>query len=245
MAKQATPMTDTNALRGSTGGSERVTRLLLAGGIIGPVLFIVVFLIEGATRPGYSAWRYFVSQLSLSNQGWEQVANFLVCGALCLGFALGLRRAWRTGRGATWGPILLGIFALSLLVAGTFATGPALGYPPGVPIPSHETPHSMIHGLAGLVAFTSLPAACFVLARRFASDPQWRSWTGYSIVSGAIVLLSLFASNATAILDMNGTLPNGPTGLIQRIGIIVGWVWIALLARRVLRSMPRRTEVSA
>lgn len=42
MAKQATQMTDSRVLRGSTGGSERVTRLLLAGGIIGPVLFIVV-----------------------------------------------------------------------------------------------------------------------------------------------------------------------------------------------------------
>ncbi len=26
---------------------------LLAGGVVGPLLFIVVFLIEGATRPGY------------------------------------------------------------------------------------------------------------------------------------------------------------------------------------------------
>jgi hypothetical protein len=28
---------------------------LLYAGIIGPLLFIVVFLIEGATRPGYTA----------------------------------------------------------------------------------------------------------------------------------------------------------------------------------------------
>ena len=54
------------------------TRWLLAGGVIGPVLFVLVFLVEGATRPGYSAWRNFVSQLSLSDQGWEQVANFLI-----------------------------------------------------------------------------------------------------------------------------------------------------------------------
>src|SRR5213082_3059636 len=42
-----------------------ITRLLLACGVIGPLLFIIVFLIEGATRPGYSAWRHAVSQLSL------------------------------------------------------------------------------------------------------------------------------------------------------------------------------------
>ena len=38
------------------------------------------------------------SYLELTNQGWEQIANFLVCGALVVGFAVGLRRLWRTGR---------------------------------------------------------------------------------------------------------------------------------------------------
>src|SRR6185437_8171492 len=36
-------------------------RLLIACGAIGPSVFIIVFLIEGATRPGYSAWHNFVS----------------------------------------------------------------------------------------------------------------------------------------------------------------------------------------
>lgn len=213
------------------------TRWLLAGGVIGPVLFVLVFLVEGATRPGYSAWRNFVSQLSLSDQGWEQIANFLICGALCLGFALGLRRVLHSGRGATWGPILLGIFGLSLISAGIFVTGPALGYPPGAPIASQESPHAAIHGLSGLVAFTTLPAACFVLARRFAGNPAWRGWAAYSVVTGVIVLLSFVFSNLTAVLDQIGTLPNAPTGLFQRIGIIAGWVWIAALAWRLLRSL--------
>ena len=217
--------------------TEQSTRLLLAGGVVGPPLFVVVFLIEGATRPGYSAWRNFVSQLSLSNQGWEQITNFIVCGLLCLGFAFGLRRVLRAGRGATWGPILLGIFGLSLITAGIFSTGPALGYPPGASIQSSaKTLHAMIHGLCGLIAFTSLPAAGFVLARRFAGDPQWRGWARYSIVTGVIVVLSLVVSNVTAVLDMNGTLPNAPTGLVQRVGIIAGWAWIALLAARLLRG---------
>src|SRR5215470_5128121 len=96
------------------------TQLLLAGGVVGPLLFIVVFLIEGATRPGYNAWRTDVSYLALSQQGWEQIANFLLCGALCLAFAVGLRRVWRTGRGSVWGPRLIGLFGLGLLIAGAF-----------------------------------------------------------------------------------------------------------------------------
>lgn len=64
---------------------------LLYAGVIGPLLFIVVFLFEGATRPGYNAWRMFVSQLATGPGGWVQVANFLVFGSLMLVFALGLR----------------------------------------------------------------------------------------------------------------------------------------------------------
>ncbi len=52
------------------GEQPLALRLLLACGAIGPLLFIVVFLIEGATRPNYSAWHHFVSSLSLGEQGW-------------------------------------------------------------------------------------------------------------------------------------------------------------------------------
>ncbi|HEX9413608.1 MAG TPA: DUF998 domain-containing protein [Ktedonobacterales bacterium] len=113
---------------------ERSTRLLLAGGVVGPLLFIVVFLIEGATRPGYSVWRNQVSDLELSNQGWEQIANFLVCGLLCIGLAVGLRRIWRAGRASVWGPLLIGLFGLGLVAAGVFLTDPGRGYPPGAPL---------------------------------------------------------------------------------------------------------------
>ncbi len=88
---------------------SRSTEFLLLCGVIGPLLFILVFLIEGATRPGYSAWRTQVSYLALSTQGWEQIANFIICGALVIAFAVGLRRIWRTGRAAVWGPKLVGL----------------------------------------------------------------------------------------------------------------------------------------
>src|SRR5436309_14519996 len=99
-----------------------VTRLLIAGGAIGPLLFIIVLLIEGATRPGYSAWHNYGSSLSLGPGGWMQIANFLVCGLLTLCFAIGLRQVFRTGKGAVWGPLLLGVFSVALIVPGLFLT---------------------------------------------------------------------------------------------------------------------------
>jgi len=212
-------------------------RLLIACGVCGPILFILVFLVEGATRPGYSAWHNFVSDLSLSNQGWMQIANFLICGVLMLCFALGLRQVFRTGRGSVWGPLLLGIFGLSLLIAGFFVTDPSLGYYPPGTSSSTQTLHGTIHGTNAPLAFGSLTLAIFVLARRFASDRQWRGWALYSLITGILFLGSFIAGLAVAVLDQHGVLPNSPAGLLERIAIIIGWGWIALLAIRLLRQM--------
>ena len=86
------------------------TKLLIACGAIGPLLFILMFLIESVTRPGYSAWHNFVSDLSESNQGWMQITSFLVCGLCVICFAFGLRQVFHSGKGALWGPLLLGVF---------------------------------------------------------------------------------------------------------------------------------------
>ena len=214
------------------GEQPLATRLLLACGAIGPLLSIVVFLIEGATRIDYSAWHHFVSSLSLSARGWVQIANFLICGVLVLCFAIGLRRVLHPGKGSTWGPILLGIFGLCLIGAGLFVTDPLLGYPPGAP--STPTLHGGLHMLLSLVAFIALPAACFVLARRFAGDPAWRGWAFYSISTGILVIVFFITTDLVAA-SLN---PNAPAGLFQRLSIIIGWGWIALLAFRLLSKKP-------
>jgi hypothetical protein len=218
----------------SVGEQPVVIRLLLAGGAIGPLLFMVVFLIEGATRPHYSVWQNAVSALSLGEGGWVQITNFIVCGALVFGFAVGLKQLLRTGRGSTWGPILLGIFGLALIGAGIFVTDPGLaGYPPGAP--NTTTIHGILHNLFSLFGFISLPAACFVLARRDAADPAGRGWAWYSVATGLLVV-------AFVVLTSVVTALNGPAGLTQRIFLIVGWSWIAVLAIRLMRRSVSQLE---
>ncbi|GHO46901.1 DUF998 domain-containing protein [Ktedonospora formicarum] len=207
-------------------------RLLLACGAIGPLLFIVSFLVEGATRPHYSALHHVVSSLSQGEDGWIQITNFIVCGALVFGFAIGLRHALRTGRGSTWGPILLGIFGLGLIGAGIFVTDPLLGYPPG----ASSTPsiHGILHNLMSLFVFVSLIAACFVLARRDIANPGRQGWALYSIATGILVAIFFVLTDIVALQD-------GPAGLIQRICIILGWCWISLLA---IRLMNKRISIA-
>jgi Protein of unknown function (DUF998) len=213
------------------------TEFLLLCGVIGPLLFILVFLIEGATRPGYSAWRTDVSYLALSNQGWEQIANFIVSGSLCIAFAVGLRRIWPTGRASVWGPLLVGLFGLGLLIAGGCVADPGGGYPPGAPINgSPQTWHGWVHGINGALLFNVvLPAACFVLARRFAADPQNRRWARYSWMTGALILLLSLSSTIGMPFAENAGFPV-VDGLIQRVLISMGWVWVALTALQLWRQ---------
>src|SRR5262245_53006392 len=121
---------DFGAAIGAILGGPMRDKLLWAG-VVGPLLFIIVFFVEGFTRPGYSQTRNFVSQLATGETGWLQVVNFLVCGTLVLLFVVGLRQTLAGTRGAIGAPVFLGLYALSLFVAGVFSTDPALGYPPG------------------------------------------------------------------------------------------------------------------
>lgn len=224
----------TTARRNSAAPGDGVNRWLLVGGVVGPLLFIVVMLIEGATRPGYDAWVQAASALSLSAWGWIQIVNFIVCGMLIVGFALGLRRALAAwGRGSTWGPLLLAALGLALLVAGVFVTDPAQGYPPGTPSgPSVMTTwHGAVHAFAGgLIFVVVLPAACYVMAAYFAREKGTRVWALYSLATGLVVWAGFAAFIAAG-------LSNGPAGLYERISIIAGWGWIALLALRCLRPI--------
>lgn len=216
------------------------TKLLLACGVIGPFLFTIVYLIEGAMRPGYNPWLQAVSALSLSEQGWMQIVNFIVSGLLILGFALGVRRTLRVGKGATWGPILLAVVGGGLIVAGIFVTDPAQGYPPGTPSgPAFLTSfHGAIHFFIGASAFFGvLPASCFVLSRRWVSDVQWKGWAAYSVVTGVLMVASFVAFGIAGAL-------NGPAGLFERITLSIGLAWIALLAIRLLLMKRGKTNLS-
>ena len=217
--------------------TDALTRWLLACGALGGFGFIAVFLIAGAIRPHYDPLYNPVSALSLSDGGWVQIANFVVTGLLMLACAVGLRRALSSGRGATWGPILIGIYGLGQVGAGVFVTDPGFGYPPGAPsgVPATASLHGTLHTLVSIVVFVAVSIACFVFARRFSAPPRSRIWAVYSFLTGLAVPAFLVASS---VAWFHG----GPGGLFQRLSISAGWAWVALLAIRMLRGLRNQTE---
>jgi hypothetical protein len=212
---------------------RRPNRLLRAGLVAGP-LFVLVLLLEQPFRDGYHPLRHPVSSLELGPGGWIQVVNFLVAGLLCLAFAAGLRRALRPGPGSVAAPLLLGIWAVGLLGAGAFVTDPVSGYPQGTPaVPDPPTWHGQLHDLAfSLPGFAAFAASMFVLAYAYARRrAPW--WSGLSAASGLafVVLFGL----TTVGFSQNPHLV-GVGGLLQRLTVGVGWLWLVLVAAREIRA---------
>lgn len=204
------------------------------------MLFVAVFLIEGATRPGYSSWRHSVSQLSLGPQGWMNSLNIFVCGLFLFCFAFGLAQTVRTGKCSTWGPRLTWVCSVLFFLAAFFATSPALGYPPPLtPTENILLPlHGLVHAFAGTLFFGCLAALCFVLRRRPIGGPEGKSWALYSSLSGGVVVFSYLATVVVTSLDMGGIWEDAPGGLLERVALIVGFGWIVLLAFHLLREKP-------
>ena len=223
--RTATPVA--GAPSGSSAAITKRTRALLACGVVAGPLFLAVALLQALTRDGFDLGRHPLSLLSLGELGWIQIANFVVAGLLSVAFAVGLRRVLHPGRGGTWGPLLVGAYGVGLIGGGVFVADPGAGFPPGAPAgaPEQLSWHGILHDASHLLAFLALTAACFVLARRFAALGQ-RGWATYCVATG-VALLGLMAW------------PDRDTVLVQlAVAIVLGWVWLSVLAARLLRGLP-------
>ena len=218
------------------GKRSLALRILLACGVVGPLLFIVVFLIEGATRTNYNPLRQPVSSLSIGNFGWMQAVNFIISGLLVIAFAIGLRFVLYPGRGSLWVPLLIGLVGIGLTGAGFFTTDPMNGYPPGTPlVPTVTTVHGTLHNLFSLPVFVCLPIACFVIGSRFARLGK-HGWAVYSVLAGLAMLVTFVLAG---IGFQQSPVFTDFAGVFQRLSIIVGFTWITLLAVHFLRTPVR------
>ena len=161
------------------------TGLLVCGVLAGP-LFVTVTAIGIVSREGFDLRRNGISQLSLGDRGWIQIANFIVAGLLSIAFAVGARRALQPGIGAVAAPVLISGYGLGLVATGLFLVDPGVGFPPGTPdaLPDRLSWHGAVHAVAPPVAFGLLVGACFVFARRFAAQHRM-GWAAYCVVTGS------------------------------------------------------------
>jgi hypothetical protein len=209
----------------------RVTRSLLGYGVIAGPIYVAAVLVQALIRPGFDLARDDASLLSNGSLGWIQIVTFLITGLMVIACAVGIRRALLDGRGAVWGPRLLAVFGLGMIGAGLFVADPMNGFPAGAPAgrPEAISVHGMLHLVAAGIGFLCFVAACFVFARRFASQHH-RAWSGFSLVTGV------------AFLAAFGGLASGSTSPVVVLafwaGLLLAWVWLGALAVHLYRAVP-------
>jgi len=199
-------------------------RLAAWAGILGPALFVLVFTLEGALRPGYNALSTYVSALSLGPRGWIQMTNFVVFGILLLAFTRVLAAEFKDGKASRGGLILLTIIGFCYLLSGPFVMDPT-----GTPL-NQTTVHGTLHGIFGAIVFLLMPISCFVYLRRFSVDPKWHSLRWWTIILGTISAIGTLLLTITTKLPNLQTTFSGWDGLIQRTSIVPFMVWVFIFA---------------
>ncbi|WP_406037386.1 DUF998 domain-containing protein [Micromonospora sp. NBC_00898] len=174
-------MTSTTMPRAGLAGAVPA-RTLLAGGIAAGPVFGVVAAAQVLTRDGFDLSRQPLSLLALGEYGWIQTANFVLTGLLALAGALGLRRVLAGTPAGTWGPALVAVFGVGLIVAGAMPSDPSMGWPAGAPEGAPDTLswHAVGHGVGAMLAFGSLTIACLVFTRRYLRTGR-RGWAVFSL----------------------------------------------------------------
>jgi Protein of unknown function (DUF998) len=184
--------------------------LWLTIGTAGIALFPIIYTIEGATRPGYDAWRQTISSLSLGPGGWIQQLNFALCGVSVLWSAYVFRKILAGGVCATWYPIIRGVEGLGLVAIALVIEDP-------------------LHTAFLIVIVNAMSLGLFVIARRFWNRALWRGWVAFSVACGLLpfVIMPLFG----VALNTRGVL-SGYAGLFERLATNADTLWsLVLLAR--------------
>jgi hypothetical protein len=214
-----------------TGEARSTRRLLLWAGIIAPILFGAVFMIDGFFKPGYSAYAEAISYLEVGAYGWIQQLNFILFGLLLLTFMFGYMQSMRPIIGQTWlnvASVFLVLSDLGWIMAGLFIPNTFLA-------PQFIWPW-ILHQIAASTVFIPFALACILLGANFVRTRSWRIYGLYSLIFGLISLIYpigtvAYLINPTAFGNVNS--PND--GVINRIVLFVGpLAWYVISATIVL-----------
>jgi hypothetical membrane protein len=213
---EQTGIADAKEYRGRKSRSRLAEplRFFLLAGIIGPILFILVFTVDGSLTKGYSPLEQAISALGAVGLpfAWVQNTNFIVFGLSLMAFAIGFCWRMRDVLGRGWRSACTGLFlltGLAMAASGIFRLGSS---------PLIETLH-----LSGfIVVFSSLLSVLFLLAVLWWQIPAWRGTGRYTLVS-ALLTVGAFIALATVAN------PLSLGGLFQRLLVLCAFSWYVVM----------------
>jgi hypothetical membrane protein len=190
-------------------------------GVVGPILFIVVYTLAGFLRPGYSPVHQAISDLGVGPNAWLVDGCCIIMSLLLIGFAVGfaltvLPQGWR------WvSAILLTLHGLGLIITGIFTEAPST---------------VMIHWLVGAdLGFFGPVVAFLVTGLALRRTAGWRKWGSALLIAGLLTLVLIAImfwiftpGTLLASLKLGGLMERVVLSEIEVWYVALGWRLFAL-----------------
>ena len=214
-------------IEGDTEGRRPQRRSALAvAGIIGPIWFTTLVVMQGLLLPDYSHVRLPISALAAWPTGWIQNVNFYVAGVLTMAFAVALHHGVQPTRRGGAGVASLALGGLGLVWAGVFPWKMVDG------VPTETAPHVV----GAVMVFIATGLGFIAFSRRMNADPRWRSLATYTMLTGVAILVLFVVVGFFAIDD--GAPLHAWAGLLQRVLCAVWFTCLIVLALRLRSGRP-------
>jgi hypothetical protein len=229
-------MTRTEEPRQISHGTGSRLRLLGAVGVAGPAAFGAVCVAMHYLQPELTPSDHFMSEYVLGDVGLLMNAAFMALAVGVAALALGLRRSLAPGRRVRLAVGLMGAGAVGFAASGVFNTDSTDAVLGG----QDPSWHSMLHDVAGMIAFLGVIVGAFVLRGVFARDPRWRPLAPFALFFGLLL---------TGLLALMLASPSSSVGVAQRPFVALLLLWLGTLGCWLLgipeRSAPTPTGEDA
>jgi hypothetical membrane protein len=212
------------------GGADHVLErrsviaALAASGIVGPIAFAVLALMQSLLRSDHSLVEHPISALAAGPSGWVQNVNFLVFGLLMIAYAIGLHLGVRPSRAGVVGFAFLVLSGIGLMWGGVFPATDATGA---------FNEDRLLHIPGFIMTFLGGGIGLIVMSRRMARDPRWQSVATYALVTGIAMLVLILVGGG--LVRPPGAPLHAWLGLFQRVLLAVWFPCTIVLALRLLR----------
>ncbi len=217
-------MQESEPIASSKPSWNRAARwLVLVGGVVNPIAFVLVYTLAGMLRPGYSPIHQAISDLGVGPNGPLLDAIAVVHALLLIAFAVGFVLSTRPVPTNGW--LLLGAAFLVLRGLGGVTVGIFTEAPSTV----------AIHSAAALASLVSMTSAFSLIGLGLLRAPQWRGWGTYSLVA-ALVTLVLVAIMFWTFTPGTLLAPAQLGGLMERVVSIETLSWYVAFGWRLFRT---------
>jgi hypothetical membrane protein len=208
----------------------RTIRQLAVASIAGQVAWVALVVLAGLIEPGYSEVRDAVSVLGAEDAARPWLFDGAVaiwgCAFLCAATALALdaKRGWR-GR---LGPGLIAFTGVAQILDG-FPFPAQCRWSIDATCRAREMAGELswqhyAHGITYFLGAIALLASVFAMAWRFRGDRRWGRADALALGS-RLLGIAIFA----VLFLLIGNEVNGQYGLVQRLALAAGGVWILAL----------------